>query len=78
MHNIAISDETYDTMTKLATDRGQSIEQLLTDLVAQERWEEHAAQAYDAYHASETGPREALTEDEFFASLHAGDADADL
>ena len=82
MRNIAISDEIYQSITELATERGLTLEQLLTDLLAQERWEDHAAHAYDAYHAR--GPGEALTEEEFFQSLQdqpraaTGEPDADV
>jgi hypothetical protein len=80
MHNIAVSDDVYQSMTELATGRGQTVEQLLADLIAQERWEEHATQAYDAYHARSQEQREVLTEEEFLQSLQttAEDADADV
>ncbi|WIG60327.1 MAG: hypothetical protein OJF49_003075 [Ktedonobacterales bacterium] len=88
MRNIAISDEIYQSITELATERGQTLEQLLADLLAQERWEDHAAHAYDAYHARGRGPGEALTEvlteEEFFQSLQdqpraaTGEPDADV
>jgi predicted transcriptional regulator len=80
MHTIAVPDDIYHSLTELAASRGQTVEQLLADLIAQERWEEHAAQAYDAYHARGQGPHEVLTEEEFFRSLQtpAEDADADV
>ena len=80
MHTIAIPDDIYHSMTELAAGRGQTVEQLLADLIAQERWEKHAEQAYDAFHAREQGPHEVLTEEEFFRSLQATaeDADADV
>ena len=78
MHDITVSDSVYQSIAELALTRGQTVEQLLADLIAQERWEEHAAQAYDAYHARSQASHEALTEDEFFQSLQAEDVDADV
>ena len=86
MRTITIPDEIYDSITELATGRGQTVEQLLADLIAQEQWEEHATQAYDAYHArggpGQSPPREALTEEEFFHSLQTAaenaESDADV
>lgn len=78
MHDITVSDSVYQSIAELAVSRGQTIEQVVADLVAQERWEEHAAQAYDAHHARSQASHEALTEDEFFQSLQAEDTDADV
>jgi len=78
MHEITVSDSVYQSIAELAVNRGQTIEQVLADLVAQERWEEHATQSYDAYHARGQASHEALTEDEFFKSLLAEDDDADV
>lgn len=80
MQTIAIPDDIYRSITELAAGRGQTVEQFLADLIAQERWEEHAAQAYDAFHARGQGPHEALSEEEFFRSLQtpAEDADTDV
>ena len=41
----------------------------MADLIAQEQWEEHAANAYGAYHARTNLPQEALTDDDFLQSL---------
>ena len=75
MHTIAISEQLFQSLTEWATMRGETVEQVVAELVAQERWEEHAVAAYDAYHASQAPwqpPQEALTEDEFLQSLQAG------
>ena len=84
MHNITVSDDIYQSITELAIERGQTVEQLLADLLAEERWEDHATQAYDAYHERGRGPGEVLSEEEFFQSLRdqpgapSGEPDADL
>ncbi len=84
MTTIAIPDEVYHALVALADERQLSPDQMLAALVAQERWEEHAANAYDAYHARTDGSQEALTEEEFFESLREaptsapGSADANL
>lgn len=84
MYHIDVSDDVYQSLLSLAAERGQTPEQLVADLVAQQRWEEHAAKAYDAYHARGQEPQEMLTEEEFFQPLQdisqasIEDTDADI
>jgi hypothetical protein len=68
MHNITVSDDIYQSITELAIERGQTVEQLLADLLAEKRWEDHATRAYDAYHERGRGPGEVLSDEEFFNS----------
>lgn len=71
MQYITLPDEVYSTIATLAADRQMTPEAFIAELAAQAAWEEHAAQAYDAYIArQETEPHEALTEDEFLSWLH--------
>ena len=84
MTNIAISDEVYQALVSLANERHVLPEELLAALIAQEQWEEHAATAYDAYHARTDLPHEVLTDEEFLQSLQdtapisLGSADANV
>ncbi len=50
MTTIAIPDEVYQALVSLADERYVLPDELLATLIAQEQWEEHAANAYDAYH----------------------------
>jgi len=84
MTTIAIPDEVYQALVSLAVERHVLPDELLADLIAQEQWEEHAANAYDAYHAGADKPQEVLTDDEFLQSLEdtgtngRGSADANV
>ncbi len=74
MTTIAIPDEVYQSLAELAAERNLTPEQYLVELIAQEQWEEHAASAYDAYHARNDNPQERLNEEEFLTSLRGTDA----
>ncbi len=84
MTSIALPDEIYQALLTLAGERNVSPDELLANLIAQEQWEEHAAHAYDAYHARTDNPHEALTGEEFLQSLQdapsatQGSADANV
>jgi len=74
----------YQALVSLADERHVLPDELLAALIAQEQWEEHAARAYDAYHACTDTPHEALADEEFLQSLQdtaptgVGSADANV
>jgi hypothetical protein len=72
MQKLVLSDTLFHTIESLAAARGQSPEEFVAALVEQEQWEEHAVQAYDAYHSRSQGPTETLSEEEFFEWLRDG------
>lgn len=71
MQQIAISETAYNTFKSLAAKHGQSLQEFVETLAAQQAWEEHAAENYDRHHErmarGERNP--VLTEDEFLRSL---------
>jgi|GEM_PF-4890584 len=71
MYQIAISEVAYNTFKALAAKHGQSLQEFIEALAAQQVWEDHAAENYDRYQqrAAQGEHNQQLTEEEFLRSL---------
>lgn len=83
MKQIMLSDEIYDELAALATQKGQTPEAVIAAWVQKQPWVDHAHEALTTYESwSATHEPAYLTESEFFAELDAvplvGTSDANL
>ncbi len=70
MKQISLPEDVYTSLEALATEKGQTVEGVIADLVKEEEWQTYADKAlqeYDVWKVTHTP--QIFTEEEFFAEL---------